>query len=270
MVALSACAAFRGYPERPLPRADEIREMAGQINAAAIADCMALDDDKCRNRIVTARMYVTDLQFSAFEETLFRGTREAAFGATLATLGLTSAAAVATGGTSQALSGTAALVIGGREAFQKEVLAERTVVAIHTAMRARRSQVAARILDGLRLPITSYPLSLGLRDLNDYYDAGTVLGALVGITGSVGASARDAEKTLDMTLAYQLDAAGEKLSAFLCADPKACDRTDPAKIQQMKACWPKAGVAANTVLSRFLHDKALASARLQVLGCVDR
>jgi hypothetical protein len=270
VLALSACAAFSGYPERPVSRADEIRQMAPKMSGDAILSCMAARTDDCRNSIVTARMYVTDLQFSTFEETLFRSTREAAFGATLGTLGLTSAAAVASGGTSQALSGTAALVIGGREAFQKEVLAERTVVAIHTAMRARRAQIAARILEGLQRSVDSYPLTLGLRDLNDYYDAGTILGALVGITESVGASAREAEKTLDVTIAYQLDPAGEKLTKHMCTSLTECDTPDAAFVKRMKECWPKAEVAPDTVISQFLHDKSFAGARLQVLGCVER
>ena len=75
-------------------------------------------------------MYAIDLRFSQFEEDLFRQTRESGFAATLATLGLTTSAAFVGGGASQVLSGIAAFIIGGREAFQKEVLAERTLVLI--------------------------------------------------------------------------------------------------------------------------------------------
>jgi hypothetical protein len=141
-------------------------------------------------------MYATDIRFSQFEERLFKETREAGFAATLATLGLTTAAAFASGGTSQILSGAAAAVIGAREAFQKEVLAERTLIAIHTAMRAGRAQVRLRLLSGLRQSVEQYPVGVALSDLGDYYDAGTILGALVGITEVVGAEAREAETRL--------------------------------------------------------------------------
>ncbi len=142
-------------------------------------------------------MHAIDLQFSEFEENLFRETREAGFAATLATLGLTTTAAFAGGGASQVLSGIAAFIIGGREAFQKEVLAERTLVAIHTAMRANRARVNVRLRLGLTKGINQYPLAFALADLNDYYDAGTILGALVGITEAVGTDVREQSRRLD-------------------------------------------------------------------------
>ena len=166
-----------------------------------------LDERQCRDQLVAARMYAIDLRFSEFEESLFRQTRESGFAATLATLGLTTSAAFVGGGASQVLSGIAAFIIGGREAFQKEVLAERTLVAIHTAMRANRARVGVRLREGLQRPIiclpadgadcVAYPLASALSDLNDYYDAGTVLGALVGITEAVGTEARDQSRRLD-------------------------------------------------------------------------
>jgi hypothetical protein len=267
-LALSACAAFQGYPKRAIPRETEIAQMQDDISAAAIARCIRRPAPTCRNQIVASKMYVTDLQFSAFEETLFRSTREAAFGATLGTLGLSSAAAVASGGTSQALSGTAALIIGGREAFQKEVLAERTVIAIHTAMRGRRAQVAARILEGLRESIEVYPLALGLRDLNEYYDAGTILGAMIGITESVGASARAAEKNLEVTITYKLDAAARQLRTYLCSGLPTCTELNEARVTEMQNCWAKEQVANDTDLNVFLMNEEFSRARRAVLDCL--
>lgn len=182
---LSGCAAFQGYPERSIPLATDLRELNDSIAAARITECLGQADRlACRNKFTAARMYATDIRFSEFEK-LFRQTRESGFAATLATLGLTTTAAFTTGGAPQVLSGIAAFIIGGREAFQKEVLAERTVVAIHTAMRARRAQVRLRLRNGLRQSADQYPVAVALADLNDYYDAGTILGALVGITETV-------------------------------------------------------------------------------------
>ena len=195
---MSGCAALSGFPERATDPIQDLDQLKSYIDATAITTCL---NDKpptvdCRNKVITARMLATDIRFSEFEESLFKRTREAGFGATLATLGLTSGAAFAGGMTSQVLAGVAAFIIGAREAFQKEVLAERTVVAIHTAMRANRARVALRLRTGLSQSIDQYPLALGLSDLNDYYNAGTVLGALIGITETVGVEARRAEERL--------------------------------------------------------------------------
>lgn len=214
IVMLGGCAAFNGYPERPVTLADDLSELKDSITSKKMTDCFDKKADEavtCRNQFISARMYATDIRFSEFEEKLFRQTRESGFAATLATLGLTSTAAFATGGASQILSGIAAFVIGGREAFQKEVLAERTVIAIHTAMRARRAQVRLRLLDGLRQSIDRYPLALALTNVNEYYDAGTILGALIGITETVGAQAKEADaKLLELTplskISFELEA----------------------------------------------------------------
>lgn len=195
-VLLSGCVAFSGFPQRATDPEKDLKLLESHIGAEAITVCLKDSTVTCRNELITARMHATDIRFSEFEESLFRQTRETGFGATLVTLGLTSGAAFAGGQASQVLAGIAAFIIGAREAFQKEVLAERTVVAIHTAMRANRARVALRLRTGLTQPIDQYPLALGLSDLNDYYSAGTVLGALIGITEVVGVEARLAEERL--------------------------------------------------------------------------
>jgi hypothetical protein len=267
-LAFSACAAFRGYPDPALARDAELAELAQYIGAAQTAKCRDQPGEPCRNRIIAARMYAIDLQFAAYEEALYRGTREAAFGATLATLGLTSAAAVASGGTSQALSGTAALIIGGREAFQKEILTDRTVIAIQTAMHGKRAQIAARILAGLRQNIDAYPLDIGLRELDQYYRAGTIPGAVMDITESVGVTARESEKNLQATLAFRVDEGTDKLRQAICRGSPACATPDTTRFPEIRACWPSAGVPAGTLMTDFMFNEKFAAARIQVAQCM--
>ena len=234
VLSLGGCAAFQGFPDRPTNPADDLKELQDAIAATKIKQCLDLpmsssgaggedevsapstpgdattgsdgtatkvstvsEQETCRNQFVAARMYAVDLQFSQFEEDLFRQTRETGFGTTLATLGLTTTGAFVSGGASQVLSGIAAFIIGGREAFQKEVLAERTLIAIHTSMRANRARVGVRLRLGLQKEIKDYPLGVALSDVNDYYDAGTILGALVGITESVGTEAEKQSQRLE-------------------------------------------------------------------------
>lgn len=236
-VLLSGCAAFSGHPDPSVPTAElaevyklgSISEIVGcfkQTGAAAKA---------CRDQILTARMYAIDLQYSDFERRLFRQTRESGFAATLATLGLTTTAALTTAGASQWLSGIAALTIGGREAFQKEVLAERTLVTIHTAMRAKRAQFKVRLLTGVRQPTDDYPLLVGLTDLREYEDAGSILGALTGITESSGAQFQAAQKEQDLIRLQPLSASSvtpeaRKLRQSLLARVTALDDATVLKL----------------------------------------
>jgi hypothetical protein len=265
---LSGCVAFDGYPQRATAPDADLKELQTRIDAAAVGGCLDAPTDSCRNKIIAARMHATDIRFSQFEEALFRDTRKGGFGATLATLGLTSAAAFSSGGAAQILSGTAAFIIGGREAFQKEVLAERTVIAIHTAMRARRAQVALRLRDGLALPSGRYPLALALSDLNEYYNAGTVLGALIGITETVGATAQKAEDALQTKLRFQLDAPAERLSVLVCGAVTQCSSLNTSMAARARACWPEAGVPSDTLMTDFILQPKFAKQREAVATCL--
>ena len=265
---LAGCAAFEAYPKRATDPEADLQQLRSQIDANAITACLDAPTVNCRNKIIAARMHATDIRFSEFEEDLFRQTRKAGFGATLATMGLTSAAAVSSGGTAQVLSGLAAFIIGGREAFQKEVLAERTVVAIHTAMRAKRAQIALRLRGGLAETIERYPLALGLGDLNEYYSAGTVLGALVGITETVGVTAQKAEADLQTLSFRNLDASAQKFEKAICRGVPNCPTPDTARFPEIQACWPAAGVPANTRMTDFILQPAFAKQREIVAACM--
>lgn len=265
---LIGCAAFEGYPQRATTPENDLATLKSEIDGTATKQCLDQSDIKCRNRILAARMHATNIRFSEFEETLFRQTRKAGFGSTLATLGLTSAAAVSTGGASQVLSGIAAFIIGGKEAFQKEVLAERTVIAIHTAMRGKRAQVALRIMTRWNQTIDQYPLALALGDLDEYYSAGTVLGALVGITEAVGASTKQAEAALQTTLSFNLDAPAQKFNQAVCRGVVDCPNPDGAKFPEIRACWPGAAVPKETLMLDFIMQPRFASERALVAKCM--
>jgi len=205
-----------GFPTRVTDRSKDLEALQKHIDADAITECLKATNDAeaCRNKLITARTYAIDIQFSAFEEELFRQAREAGFAATVTTLGLTAAGAVAGGGTTQVLSAIAAGITGSRAAFEREVLAERTVLAIHTSMRANRMIVLARIRQGLRQSVSEYPLAAGLTDVEDYYFQGTVLGALIGITKAVGVKAEEAERALAIATGLSQSEAARALRAY--------------------------------------------------------
>lgn len=269
IVLLSGCATFGGYPERTPPPANDLQILEPLINAAAITACLKAPTDACRNQIVGARIYATDLEFSQFEEKLFKQARAGGYAATLTTMGLTAGAAVAGGGTSQVLSGIATLIVGGREAFEKEVLAEKTVLAIHTEMRARRTDVMLRLRIGLLQSITQYPLSIALSDLSDYYTAGTVLGALIGITESAGVNSRAAETRLRETFSWKPDQAAKNIRLAVCGDLKECSKPNMDVFRRMREqCFAKVGLPQDTLVLDLVGQESLARERALVASCM--
>jgi hypothetical protein len=253
---LFGCTAFSGYPDRVTEPAQDLAALQKSIDADRIVACLALEPQQagrdCRNQLVSARVYAVDLQFSQFEERLFRQTREAGFAASLATLGVTAGGALACGGSAQILSGIAAAITGGRAAFEREVLAERTIVAIHTSMRANRTSVLARIRRGLQQPVSDYPLGAGLTDVEEYYFAGTVLGALVGITTAVGVQASDAARRLDVASGLSQTPAATALRRFL-DDPRISDDERRRRLVTIQAAARAEGLGDITVPS-FIRD----------------
>lgn len=249
---VSGCAAFKGFPDRVTDPSNDLALLQTEISADAIKACLEAPTEACRNKIIAARMYAIDIQFSEFEEDLFRQTREGGFAATVATLGLTAAAAATTSPASQILSGIAAFVIGTREAFQKEVLAERTLLAVHTAMRARRALVAVRLRKGLQQGLDAYPLALGLNDLDEYYTAGTVLGALIGITETVGAEAKRAEEELLVVSTIDRTSAATFLQDKLASAGRDKDRLQQIQ-KEIRTEMDKQGVSNDIPVSDFVR-----------------
>lgn len=197
ILALAACSSFTGAPPYPANLTKEIEGLADEHSASKIVACIqksASQQTDCRNRIIQSRMIVIDAQYTQFRQEFYGEARWGGFATTLAGLGLTTTAGLTgvAASTAKTLSAVATGLTGAKVAFQKDVLADRTATAIETAMDATRNKVALRIRAGLREDATKYPLAVALSDLEAYYNAGTMLGALVGITEIVG---EQAEKT---------------------------------------------------------------------------
>lgn len=220
---LSACGAgLRAGPPSPLPdHAAALESLAEAYLPTRVAACLAQPvpaQRGCRDTIGYALMAAIDLRYLEFEAEFFDQARYAGFFATLVTLGLTGAGSVAMGpGTANILSAIATGVTGAREAFTREVLAERTAVALMTAMRGERARIALRLRQGLSGPAEAYPLGWALSDLFAYYRAGTIPGALSTVTREVGASAERAQDNLTvqtLTGFSPVDVAANRAAAF--------------------------------------------------------
>lgn len=188
---ISGCASARGYPDRLTEPDVALKELKPTYTPANINAC---GDITCRNRILSAEMVGTDINFSEFERKLFKENREISFLTTVTTLGLTTAGAM-TG--APALAGIATGIVGSKEAFDKEILLDQAKNAIHTQMRALRQTVANRIRWGMTRSFIEYPLDSALIDIEEYYNAGTLLGAFIGITSSAGLQVKESEVNKD-------------------------------------------------------------------------
>jgi hypothetical protein len=158
-----------------------------------------------RNQIVTARMYIADIQYHYYEARLTREMQEEGLGATLATLGLTTASTlVGSAGTKTVLSAVATAVVGADKAYNEKQLLSNTIQALQSQMRAdRRTQAAVIYAKMLKeagnntktiTPIYEYTLPMALSDADNYYQAGTIASALIGLSKTLANAEQNAEQ----------------------------------------------------------------------------
>ena len=135
-------------------------------------------------------------------------------------------------------------------------------------MMAQRKGVLVRIRDGLlHRSDAEYPLAQGLADLEEYFYAGTIPGAITGVVQNAGAESQRNDRLLMETLVFRLDDPAETLKRAIFLDPTK-QVLDPIKVEQMKRCWPKAGVPQETIITDFILQPSFAQARRQVAVCM--
>lgn len=218
---LGGCGPLSGSPESVRNTEEDIAALRPVFSTSEVVACVqkvdVADARDCRNRIVQAQMMATDLRYHRFERDFIATSRGGRLLTQLSVLGLTTTAGAAgiAAGTTQALSLIAGGLTGGLALAERELLAERTAIAIHVQMRAGRDRVALRIRDGLNQPVSAYSLSFALRDLDAYAHAGTVPGAIAGLTEQASTDARQASRDLVQGRGVSTLPAARALQAYI-------------------------------------------------------
>lgn len=204
--ALAACATHQTGPERPITKADDVA-LARALLDRDLSEFSGNDSAtqaKLRNEILTARMYIADMEYHYYEARLTRELQDEGMLATAASLGLTtSATLLSPAGTKTILSGIATGVTGMDKAYNEKVLLSNSIQALQTQMRVdRKTQAGAIYAKMFRnltattriiTPIEDYTLPMALSDADGYYQAGTISSALIGLSKTVA----NADQTAD-------------------------------------------------------------------------
>jgi hypothetical protein len=195
---LSGCASNQIGPVRPVPIEGDVT-FVSPLAYPNLNDFVVLPSPaqaEARNQILTARMYIADMEYHSYEANLTREMQNEGLAATLASLGLsTSATLFAAAYTKTVLSAANAAVTGADQAYDRKELLSNQMQALQTQMRADRKTQAAVIYAKMykdtgtsaRIPtaIGEYTLPMALSDADAYYQAGTITSALVGLMKTV-------------------------------------------------------------------------------------
>jgi hypothetical protein len=203
---VTGCASGQLGPYRPIPIEDDIAWIKPMVERN-LADFDTFPPDQQavrRNEVVSARMYLADLEYNNFESRLTKELQDEGLLTTATALGLTTGATlIAPATTKTILSALATGVIGLDKLYVEKELLSNTMQALQTQMRADRKAEAAVILSKMMqdtgnstkvpTPIDQYPLAMALSDADHYYQAGTIASALIGLTKTVSNAETNAE-----------------------------------------------------------------------------
>lgn len=200
-LALSACSSIDGAPSRAVDLDTELESLRAGFGPATIAAYNAAVDNPTerrtwRDEIINSRISFADLSFNAFRRAIRREGISTNVGRDMITIGLGAAGALSTGGMSQILSAVSGGVVGATESINRNMFFDQTMPALINAMEASRKVVLARLVLGMDQPDAQYSLSAARIELENYFQAGTLDGAISSIEQASGERAARAEEIL--------------------------------------------------------------------------
>ena len=180
-----------------------------------------------RNQILREMISLVDTNYSSFEDRYYGSDATINFGGDVVNLALTGVSSVTgTAHLKSVLSAVATGTTGMKTSYLKNYYDQQTRAAVVQKMRANRAKQLALMededhmkapaicpaqgcpevtVDGKKHTVAPYSLESGLNDIEQYYQAGTIIGALQAIAASAGDDqTKAAEKKNKSSAAPQL------------------------------------------------------------------
>jgi hypothetical protein len=236
----TGCTAMRGYPKRSGDLKAELKGLEQYYRPKLLDEYKALDEESARrvfrDEVVNGRIRAIDLQFNEFERSL-AGEHvkvDVASDMALLALGATGTALPGFEVARTVLSAVSTFVTGTKASIDEKVYFKKTIPVLFAKMESLRKVVLVKIREGLTYDTEKYSLYEALIDLDDYYKAGTIPGALMGIIEESGATTRQADGELKeiATYTYLFDDNGRKIKRWL--DDRSTEETGEEKNKKLR------------------------------------
>jgi len=148
-----------------------------------------------RNDVILNAILLIDINYQGFINNSGLEQRQKDIGVDVAILSLNLAGAAV--GATQAktiLAAVSAGVLGTNTSFDKTFVYEQTIPTLLAQMNADRSDIYSRIVKKMRtLNFKDYSMQEAIHDLIDYYNAGTLQGAIISIRKNAGGKQASSE-----------------------------------------------------------------------------
>ena len=263
-ILLVGCSSLSGIPERTGSVEDELTALAEYFSPSVISTYDGQSGDAAqkayRDKVIAARIRAIDLNFNQFAQNISAENKKLNIGTDATVLLLGAAGAVSTVTSTQAiLAATSATVTGVKSSIDKNAYFDATLAALLTQMQANRKKVLVSIYSGMSMEVKSYPLMRALVDLEDYFQAGTIIGAVNEISKEAGVQKAAADKQIAEIVqgTYLKDKAGDTLRLFWKPDGTTVNAANEATLKT----WMANNGISNTSLTLFLRAAHFADAR---------
>lgn len=220
--------------------------------------------EKERNQILGDLIFLTDVNYYKFETELYQGKATFDTATDIAILGLGLAGGIVTYSGTQAIISAISGGIGGtRVSINKNFFHDQSTQALIAKMQSVRKSKLDLMRKAMTLSMTDYPLTQGLSDVAEYYNAGSIVGALQNIVSDAGAETKKAEASLAETITskYKKDAASEIIRKFWMPDGKNINAENEAKLK----AWMKENQLESASIPFFLYSEIYKDARAKAV-----
>ncbi len=151
-----------------------------------------------RDKMIAGRLVMMNLRYLQFIKSLNAERQFIDSASDVAILSLNIAGTALTpASTRTALSAISATLAGSKSAIDKHYYYEKTMPALIAAMNAQRKQVLLSILQGMGKPLEIYSVEQAITDLDSYYYAGTLFGAINAIQVTASAQEKNATEEIE-------------------------------------------------------------------------
>jgi hypothetical protein len=265
---LTGCSSLRGYPKKMVSESEELKHLASYFTDDVIKAYNAKADEPSkrayRDEVVNGRLRAIDLQFEVFQKAINSERNLSQIGSDWAVLGLSGAGTIVGGATSKAiLAAISGGLTGAKLSVDKTLYYEKTMPSLLSQMEANRSRQLVNIRIGLQQSNSSYPLTQALVDVDGYYKAGTLPGAIIAINSAAGAKNENAQDALKQILegSYKKDAAGDTLRKFWKPNGTDINRDNEKKLKK----WMGDNGFDPDAITLFLRNAESADARVKAV-----
>ncbi len=216
--AVSGCTTFRGAPKPLLDR--KTINGDGFVNAETELATLTTTQNTQQRDISTRKlMALADVRYMQFRNEIVANRKNTRSISNALQLGIDIAATLTDAvGVKDNYIALSALINGGEAIYEKEYLFDRTLEALVAQMDANRKAKQVQIYRSLAQSISQYPAHAALADVLDYYYAGSLNAAVIGVHQSAVEQQRKSEqelKILTMPEIQQLRSETDRIADFV-------------------------------------------------------